>query len=488
MSTHALSIGAVLIASYVFHGQNIPGITPDSVAHISVAHNLPHKGLYDFTGESLTLFPPLYAIFLAVAGTLFELHVAALVVNTFFLSGIAVVVVLICNLVAFSQRQRIVTLCLTICLGPLLTISSFVWVETSFTFFLLLFFYIEHKAVLSKRLNSWQHNLSLALILLLAFEVRYAALFLIPYTIISRILILDLKSFRNVSQILFRVGVLMVIPIIHMSINYSITGGPFGVRHSSADQIPDVVTNLVFAIGNLINPYQSADIILYSTGAIVLTVVCIVLVKSGKAQTWSGTLSQLSLILSIYFGYISSAQLASAFDAIDARILSPIYPLLIIMLVAASGEYARHLPLSSITIIYVCYALFGLNVYMNHRDEVGFSSENWSDREWNSLNLIPSKSCVISDSPEAVYLYANMQPVTNAPQKSFYRSDDKSDSLEHQLQGVCRVFYYVWLGGEMGDFYPPEEFAAANVILELLYSSDQIQIYISKGNPHYLSE
>jgi hypothetical protein len=489
LSLYALSILIVSFLSFVLHKFRTPGVTPDSVAHISVADNLIlNKDLVDFTGETLSLFPPLYAILLAAFQENIGFDFAVVSINTIALSGIAVITLRLADLLRFNLGQKVFSVASVFCSGTFLIVTTNVWVEAAFTFFVIYYFYVEYKSFVLGTTHSLRHNSYLSLVFLCAFELRYAALFLIGYTFISRILFVNPKSAIEISRSLGYVGLLLLVPVLHMILNFKNSGGPFGERKASSDKPLEVFNNLASGIGSLFNSIDASTLVLKATGLLVIALVAITLYFKAKMNAWSDSLFQTPLLLAVYFGYMSVAQLVSAFDAIDSRIMAPVYPILIIFLVSLSAVYVKSIQARFIVIAYLSYSLIGVLLYLNQDNESGFSNSSWSERQWVAVQSIPEKSQIISDSPEAVYFYTKTQPIDFAPQKSFYRSSESSESLDAQLRFESNVLYYVWLGGGLGDFYSPYDLISKGFSTKLVFDSEGIQIFAVSEEQSYLNE
>ena len=64
------ALGALAAAIVVFATRHDPRLSPDSITYLSVARHLRSgEGITDFTGDPLTIFPPLYSMLLAPGGT-----------------------------------------------------------------------------------------------------------------------------------------------------------------------------------------------------------------------------------------------------------------------------------------------------------------------------------------------------------------------------------------------------------------------------------
>ena len=66
----AVAVSLACAALVLFSTRTAPQLSPDSVTYLSVADHLRRgKGVVDFTGEPLAVFPPVYPLLLAPGGT-----------------------------------------------------------------------------------------------------------------------------------------------------------------------------------------------------------------------------------------------------------------------------------------------------------------------------------------------------------------------------------------------------------------------------------
>ncbi|MAT42114.1 MAG: hypothetical protein CL609_07210 [Anaerolineaceae bacterium] len=189
----ALSFLGFVLVYYASQKYKI-GISPDSIQYIGTARNLlSGTGFTTYNNSPLVLFPPLYSIFLALFGLLFQTD--PLLLANVFNAVLFSIIILLSGFITYQLTQNSLILSilasLTIVFStPLYMVTTMAWSETLFIFFIILFFSLLY-------LFSYKHQtiifISFSVISAFAILTRYIGVVLIPVGIITIFLLSTIK-------------------------------------------------------------------------------------------------------------------------------------------------------------------------------------------------------------------------------------------------------------------------------------------------------
>ena len=331
---------ALLAAAFIFLATSRygAGLTPDLVDYIGTARNIiAGAGFNTYDGNPIVSWPPLYPVLLALVSVIFRSDPLFLanVLNAFIFGLIVYVggVLTFKHLSTFPALAFVGTLAILVSI-PLFKVSIMAWSEPLFILLLLLGLlfaksYLEKKDILSLMLLS----ISVAL----ASLTRYIGVTLILWGVFI-IIGFYRDTLKNKLVHLSLFTLISFPPIgIWLIRNYVISSTLFGPRTSSAHGLSQ---NLI-AVFNSLKIWYIPGIIAdhLPTTLIFLGVVFSFFVGLNLKDNWQSMKvvlrqdSSIIVFIIVYTTFLVISSTTSAFDAINDRLLSPIYvPLTLLLL------------------------------------------------------------------------------------------------------------------------------------------------------------
>lgn len=295
------------------------GLSPDSVYYVSVAKNFTSfSTLFGFDSTFLDQYPPIYSLFL-LPGVYIPLNVWIFILNSIFSSFLVKIFLCICKLLKIGHVKSVFIILAYTFSVFYIEIYSMVWSETIFNLiFLSVVFYllrvVSSKEVLARDL------IVLITLVWLALGIRYIGLVLIPV-----IFIVFLYKFRKLFLVT-AYSLFACLPVAGYFTHYSAHGlGIFGTRYSSTVDFRSSLLMVPRAIGSAFLPTRFQALVLIC-GLIILALLGILFFASFKDLN----LVILTLIIIIYLAALVYSEFRTQVDPINARLLSPIAPLLFI--------------------------------------------------------------------------------------------------------------------------------------------------------------
>jgi hypothetical protein len=472
------------------------GITPDSVAYISVARNFADSnGFLTFDGSHLVVQPPLYSIMLALVEktTLIDPQISAGYVNAFlfgfiiFLTGL----LLLNHLHSFTL----------VILGTISILFSYALVQASlmalseplFILFSLLFLYYFEKYQ-TKR--DYVSLLVFSVSAALACLTRYVGIVMVfAGTVYLLIWGRDNKEKLKHSIVFLIVAVLPV--GIWLVRNYFLSTGLVGMRGASsytlfenAGLFYNIVASWCFS-SNLTGIYFASILL---AGAVW---VFFDLYKSKSTKKRFIELLGPSLLFILFYSVIILiSSTTTAYDPISDRLLSPIYAPLVFILFFIFDKIFLWLKRSFNQKIVLALFVFGIALLIKHPAEKtlrliedyqelsgwGFSADSW--RKSKTIEFLTShehllkKYTLYSNEPEAIYILTKLN-AKRSPLKTFYNSpqnyniypDPKDIWLKEE--NVCLV----WFEKDNRDFLFTIEELKKNINMKEVARLDDGEIY-----------
>lgn len=454
-------LGFVMILIYSHHGGI--GISPDSIAYVSVARNINTDGLLiDYNLKPLVDFPVFYPFFLSIAGFLTRADQVAIApyLNGLLFAG----VIMITGHLTSSFKEgtngykRIILI--LIALSPSLhEIYSMLWSETLFIFLTIVFIaafgtYLRKRSVFSL--------IICAAVAAIACITRYAGVTIIATGLMLLVFDRSLAWRQKLTHLVLfgcTAASLLVINLLH---NTSITGSLTGARQAGVLSLSD---NIVF-FGRVICywlPVWGEQARLVSGVAIFIFIVItgLFLMRAWLNKSYTGTENCFAAFFIVYTVFIIGISTLSHFEEINNRLLSPLFiPLLIALTSWIPGILKRPVMakyrmvlvpvLLLIVAILTGYQLRqDLETYREAKDSgiPGYNDDSWKGSETAKfLRMHPD------------YFNPAYELYSNAHEAAYFNGGIRSDALPQRVdKGDIRDFfkkdglYLIWFDNFSDD-------------------------------------
>ena len=461
-----------------------PGLSPDSTEYLSTGLNLAAGGgLRSFTGAELTIFPPGLPVVVAV-GHWLGLS-TSWTVRLFNALAFGATVWLGFALLRRHIRSMVLVAGGTVLLAvsaPLLAMAEMAWTEPAFIAIALAFVLVLEDAC------DAPHPARLlalaAVVAWLGFRFRYAGVALIPAGALSVLLGRRARGWRQAFGSAVGFGLAAsAVPLLWMGRNHLVDGTFLGPRAPSTDSMTAVVGRFWLVLGEWALPGFSASHQRVVGGAVAVVGVALlagVLVTSFSGRAGRGlgrTASPIPLLCfaGAYTAYLVLAQLTTAFDQLDTRLLSPLYVPLVVLSVLGIDRLELALPgrrraiaSSLVGAALALLVLFQAQAFARDAHQSSGSSPELAAHGWSSSTLvhaaaaIPARAHLYSNVPDAVWAESGRQPTLFSPLRKAYRS---SRALQVPSTFVstmgCADTWLAWsTDPAAGDYFTPRQLAA----------------------------
>jgi len=448
------------------------GLTSDSAFYLQGAEHilkLKSFGVIDALGElhSITFFPPLYSFIIAVFGlTGIELSKICIGLNAFFFGAICLLVGHILHKVTHSIWSMIFSMILMGSSIAMLEIHMMAWSEPLYVFLSLMGLY--YLACYLKNENRFEFCLS-AILLGLTVLTRYAGVASIAFGVIT-VLLLSKRQFLAGIRRSFVWGVISVVPmILWMCRNYLLAGN---MTNRKLVVHPIDLEYFRFALTTFSEWFLPGRFKGGLEGLIIALLLIFIFglgffkLKRNNETQQSNQLGYFYvslLFISTYVGLLVTTKYF--FDVaviIVSRILSPIYPALIILLSLSLFvliQQSRNQLVRKIIIgLCICLCLISSLrafrwVMKNSNDGRWFSSQLWRDSQtMEAVRNLPKNVPIYSNDQNAIYLlsgkYASPIPAyidtsTNEMDSNFQDNMAKMKSIFKDRGGFIVFFDFI---------------------------------------------
>lgn len=417
----ALAAGMVLLATV-----KGPGLSADSVVYLSTGVNLAESGaLTTLDGEPFTLYPPGLPL-VAAAGE--ELGLGAQPAVRLFTAACAGAIVLLGYLLLRRVPMRpSVVMGATILLGvssAVLNVAKMAWTEAPFVVVTLLFLLVLGAVWRSGSVTGAQLA-ALAVLCWAAFFFRYAGLSLVVAGVVALAVALRPWDRQRLSRLAAFAALALAAPAAWMLRNHEADGTWLGPREASTDTVDEVARNVAGATGRWFLPTGTVDHpLLVAVGAIAIAAVAagVVVVWQVLRSAPPAAPARRELLAGVgpavvfgvvYVAYLGVAQLTSAIDPIDARLLSPAFVPFVVVAAAALDATLDRLEASSVpawvgVAVPVVAGLFLLGqlgasarlVRSGATSGIGYNAESW-------------QGSALADATEVLSQHEAIEVVTN---------------------------------------------------------------------------
>lgn len=428
----AFSVGGVFLIIYSASKHSL-GITHDSAAYMHAARTFAQDFNLEYFGyqSPFIQWPPLYPMILAVgiwAG--FDPVVFAL-----YLNGVVYgAVILISGLWVFESTKKIPWTLLSVILltlsHPLYHIARYMWSELLFIFFCLI-----GVLFLDSYIKDTGGKLRIlagaALFAALASLTRYLGVTLVM-AFGAVILMQNKKLTTKILEALFFSGLSVIPLLVWLARNLMLTDTFSGGRSPSAITPSSVLSKYFDVMASWIAPANYGRIPHVIIGLLIIFTLVVVLrqriLHRDKNMGGPGILITFLLVYSAYL--IATASMV-AFDTINTRLLSPLYPFFVLALIFACSIYTEDMggrgilsPLLSIVffailILPLSHSFTGIerDILTSRTQGSGVLDSDW----WRGSPLvkyvenIPEDAMIISNNPDIIYV--NTGRITRFPPK-----------------------------------------------------------------------
>lgn len=476
---------AALVIGLVFT-QSGPGISPDSINYISAGENVYYKnGFYIGYSDRLqpyTAQPPLYPLSIAVlmhlgldaiqaARLVPVLCFALLMLPLFFLGE------------ALESRLTGHVVCLVcVVLSPLLRVTAYAWTEMLYTFFsvVAILFLTQFCA----RKPGWKLLCCSALCTALAMLTRYIGVTLLFVGLIVIVLKCTPRTKMGYHILIF--GCISSLPITvwiyrNIALVSQFTGATreestMGLLANVTITLETVLKDFFLVPLEVVNKYVHTNVGLAVVGAFFVLLVCVRMYPA-KQKFLLNYLRKNYVVLSYVFVYLMTLIVMRSlwhFDRISYRLMSPIYPFLIVAVTSFIFYTLKQVknPLLHKTLLLItallCVLFFLLQAvsfvyyYEFFKDGVGCSSPKWKDQEWITWieRHVPDDATIYSDSD--CVLFRLRRPIEYLP----LSGDEKAvHKFFERLKNEGNSFI-IWFGGS--SYLSNDEIVAMNQQYDVL--------------------
>ena len=497
-------IGFVLI--FLSAGNNGLGLSGDSVGYISWARNLLEN--HSFTqhdGSYLLAWPPLYPVIIAF----FKLcgineFLCTRLINAVSFSLIIFVSGLCILKYSGSLTFSVIGSIFTLLSKPLVSVCCWAWSEPLFIVLVTVFLLLVPKVIKNPTFKS---TLLLAVVTSAACMTRYVGIVLLPIGAV--VLFFGIKHFRR--KVIFTSfwGVVSVLPFgIWLLRNRILSGTAMGARLPSSLTMLQNIKTAGDVIGSwfiLQDPkeFTAGGLIFALFSIFVSAVSAVYIYKIIKSKEADWLIITVLLFLALYMTAIIYSATSTSMDFIDDRLLSPLYPAIVILMGIlvinlfgpgsnfsqiknrSSRRIIRYGLIAGICIGISIWAYTGFYYTMAMTQQLskigfGFSSSYWKISDtiaWLKSNKLNGK--IYTNETNGIYILADINAYMLPVKSDYFKniSQSRRKDMEKQLLEFKSALktgesvYLVWFARHFRKYlYDPQElqqFCNMNIIKEL---------------------
>ncbi len=446
------------------------GLSPDSVEYLAAANNLIlGKGLLTYNGLPFTEWPPLYPILLSLLSFLLNIKtiLSAVIINSILFGLIIYQTGII--LLKYINFKSLIVLGQIGVLFSIPVFSEALWAHSELLFTLILILYIDFLiSFLEKdKLSSF---IVIVILSALAMLTRYVG---ITFVFVScfAIMFFVTGNLKKKNILLFTYSALSILPVsIWLIRNYMEAKTFFGERGASHFSF---LENIYSTINGILSWEIAKQFISLKIFFIVLCLIAAgffsaVMFKKIRIKNLYLKLDKritiiLCLIIIVYLLFLIIISSIKAHNAIDNRLLSPIYiPGMVLILIVLSAIYRRIELLKNFKLFKIIFlslfvigsiepVWYNIALMNNHyKYGSGYSGSLWqkkSKEEWlrETEQKFIKDSAIYSNEPFEVYYLTNTYAKWS-PRKTYYDSDEIYIRLNN-LNGVWpdeKKAFLVW--------------------------------------------
>jgi hypothetical protein len=439
---------------YLFTTYSGIGVSPDSIMYTSTARNLHAQGLMHTFRGPLVDFPVFYPLFLALVTLITGADpiAAGPILNGLLFAALIWMCGWIMAGFQFSSRLYKWLLLLALVVSPpLLQVYVYLWSETLFILFILIFIIAFKRYQLNHHIK---RLLIAALIAAIACITRYAAVTIIGTGALLLLLDRELLIRQKIKHLLIFSTAAVSLLIANLLRNALITGTVTGPREPS---VTPFSKNLLY-FGSVVCEWIGLSPDQYDVFAI--PIACLLLIGFILALTWNAIKHRLNtyenLAITFFVVYALFMILSATFsryERINSRLLSPLFiPLLWGCTSWASGalkqiKFKRKMlapALLALAVLLLNFSMYKqvIDRYNDWRDYgiPGYTDDSWNKSEFaaflkNHPEVFKSGYPIYSDAHEGVYFVSSK--TSNLLPHRFFKKDV---ARFYQL----KRFYLIW--------------------------------------------
>jgi hypothetical protein len=416
-----------IVFAYAWHGG--VGVSPDSIVYLSVARNLnAHAALVDYNQGPLVDFPAFYPLFLATVQFISRVDVLKIapVLNGLLFSAVILLSNAILKRVEVSSRIYRLLLPLLLALSPaLLDIYSMLWSETLFIVILLSFILTLSRYFKSRTLLNLFYCAVLAG---LACVTRYAGVTLIGTGAMLLLFDPSLKIWKKVKHLSWFIGIAVLPLLLNLIHNAIVNDQLTGPRQMTLSPIWSNIVLYGQEIGRWV-PGIGGNVILstfFSVGLFVL-LVSLFFIRSWYNRNYTTAAQVTTAFFIVYSVFIVGMSTISHFEAMNNRLLSPLYiPMMMTCTlwiperVKGMTSVSRKYAVAFILLVTLVFAGFELLTLKELFKEVnrygipGYTEDGWKKSEVSRFlrrhpHFFKNDFTLYSNAHEAVYFHSNLR-------------------------------------------------------------------------------
>ncbi len=473
---------AVAFAATIVSTANGPGLSPDSVNYISVGLNLADgAGLVTYSGERLTVFPPGLP-FIVAGGDIIGMSVEWTIrlVNA---AAFAATVALSAVLLHRHVRSRSLAIGGTVFVAmsvPLLAVANMAWTEPLFIVITLVFLLGLEHALREPRNLAW--IVTCATLVWAAFFMRYAGVSMVAVGGVTLLLGQWTVHKRLALRNAFMFGVLASLgPVMWLLRNTGIDGTLMGPRPSSTDTPSAVAVSISSTIGQWLVPMTLPGRLPAVIGLgvfVALAFAAALLLRSSKGLPtglWPDMVPTFTFVGG-YLAYLVTAQLTTALDVIDTRLLSPIFvPVVVVAAVALDGvsqlapsQARRWAGVALLAIVVLHGAKFIQQAHLTGQQGQGYASSAWQSNELVAATTeLPADAILYTSEPWGIWAATRSEPVLLSPRLRPYRSNETIEIPRSFIDDAnCGDAWLAWFAAGSPSYLRTPDQLAEVVTLE----------------------
>lgn len=446
-------IGFFLIQLLCRHGGI--GVSPDSIAYLSVARNIDTHGLLvDYNSGPLVDFPVFYPFFLSAAGFICKtdvLLIAPWLNGILFAAIIIITGYLINSFTGFNRIYKWVTL-LLIALSPsLLDIYEMLWSETLFILLTIVFIATFSTYLRKQTISSL---LICAIVAAIACITRYAAVTVIGTGLMMIVFNNSLAIRKRLIHCILFGLVSVSLLVTNLIRNALITGSLTGPRQKGILSLSD---NIVF-YGRVICqwlPVQWDHARLVSGIAIAILVVItgLFLKRSWLSRNYNSAENCFAAFFIVYTVFIIGISTLSHFEQINNRFLAPLFIPMLIALTSWIPAGLKKLDVLPFRLAIIALTLlvifFERNQYRQweemYDDSKNYGIPGYTDDSWKNSETAK----FLREHPG--YFNREYTVYSNAHEAAYFNGGVQTESLPQRVDKIYTsqffeedAFYLIW--------------------------------------------
>jgi hypothetical protein len=328
------------------------GLSPDSASYLAGGASLIGGHGYSwFDGKALTTFPPGYSSLVVVAHVLgVDPGVFLRYLNALMAGGIVVLTYVLLRRHVRSRVVQVAGTAIVACSPAILNVADMAWSEATFIAISLGMFLLMEKLLTAPR--SIGLIAGIVGLTWLGFLFRYAGVVLL--VVDAAVILIALRQLK-LKELLLRAGaylaIVALVPLAWMARDLAADGTLFGPRGSSRFAAPTIVDQLFTNLAQLFLPHRLQPGVSPSTGAPAATIGVLVLVLAvGGIAIFASRRGQwlcpqgplvLMLYVIIYSGYLAFSEATTSLDAIDTRLVTPLWVPILVLASMGVDELCR---------------------------------------------------------------------------------------------------------------------------------------------------